>query len=1572
MDMGGGGGGGGVIHNTSYAVSAGNTTVTVGAGGNGAPAACTGGQPCAHQYTIPANNGGNSVFGTLTAIGGGKGGSSYQGYTPGIAGGNGGSGGGAGGYNDNAGFRYGGSGTTGQGYRGGNSVNAYYSGGGGGAGGIGIDGNNRANGGPGIANDILGTTYYWGGGGGGAGYSIGGGDGGIGGGGGGAVGVTTGGAGYNNGSPGTNGCTSCWANVPGGNAGANTGGGGGGGSHYNANNKGGNGGSGIVVVRYPDIATGVWSSNNTGVATVSSTGVVTGVSAGTATISYTTTNTIGCPTTVTQLVTVNNPPTISAISATPSSLCQGGGSSNLNATSAGNNIVWYTVSSGGSSIGTTASGANFSVTPASTTTYYAEAVSVLAGTLSQTFSYTGGVQTFTVPTGITSLTIDAYGAQGGNNGCIGGLGGRAQGALAVTPGQVINIYVGGQDGYNGGGAPGTGGAYPGVYGGGASDIRVGGTALTNRVIVAGGGGGGGTPGASWSTVFSAGAGGGTSGGNASVCCWAVATGGTQVAGGVTGISCGNCGNTSTNGSLGQGGRGDDPCSTYGTGSGGGGGYYGGAGGESCGNGEPGAGGSSYTGGVSGGSTTAGAQTGNGQITLTWSGVWACPSNPRTAVTVTVNPLPTDIAPTAASPTLCYNTSTNIQIAGSQSGVNYQLRNNVGNVNVGSAVAGTGGTINLPTGNLTATTTFNVLATNPTTTCQRQMTTLVTVTVWSDLTGGSFVYTNSTGCTTSNGTITVSGVSGGSGTYNYSITSTNGSNGTWFGSGSFASVAPSSGNVWIRNSASPYCAVNLGAYTITSPCSPISAATATILSPSPADLCNSNIATLAASNMAPGNGGNNAASGAYTFNGTNQYLANNSTAAGLPTGNAITVEAWIKRTAGQNNDTWYNGLVVWGPRGCTGTSMGFCITGAGRPNLATWCADLNPTTGPSVPTGVWTHVAVTLNGGTVTTYINGQVAATGNVGSPSVQAAAGQWLSIGCLDAPGRYFGGSIDNVRIWATVRSQAELCADMYKAVPTSGTVNTTTLRANYLFDSGSLSNYSGLSGPALTVNGNGATTVYPAAYTYTWAGANDPADNPAATTNEVVTTSPLQGISNFTVTATASPANGCPGTGSNSAVINDFTTTPFTTSYATSGSAQGVTLPGTQINNPNGNIMGRPGGVTNSYTVNASAARCTNWGVPQALTNVVGMGVANQTLNYSAGNSNLAGGIIAFTGGIPVAANFFFGNGWTTSSAFTWQIMLRFTLKTASPVAAIPADYVSSGDIMIRVTQNFTIQAEMFAQAPAGLQYLGGNGQGGTPCATVAAGAGSANWYAALDVYDCLAKQGVTPSFYSSFSFDKFPTFVLPTPISATTPISICIGGNPVSKFTLVGNTGSIPLGTTNCGGLSHAWTGPTDNLVNGSFTPAVNGGGSSTPGAITANAGTMGTYNYMVSNGSSNICFGRASVVVSQNVPIVDNTNFPSPPNITNLTTHWNTGPVPSTWDPPGVSGADNWYDNRNWSHCVPDINTNALIYQNTNPGGANYQPIIQSAGAAVKAITIETDNGARLQINTSGSQLLDVGQ
>src|SRR5947207_259724 len=88
-------------------------------------------------------------------------------------------------------------------------------------------------------------------------------------------------------------------------------------------------------------------------------------------------------------------------------------------------------------------------------------------------------QTFTVPAGVFSITIDAWGAQGGagGSGGSGGLGGHATATISVTPGQVLQVIVGGQGvgltaGCNGGGVGGDA-VFDGGGGGGASDVRTG-------------------------------------------------------------------------------------------------------------------------------------------------------------------------------------------------------------------------------------------------------------------------------------------------------------------------------------------------------------------------------------------------------------------------------------------------------------------------------------------------------------------------------------------------------------------------------------------------------------------------------------------------------------------------------------------------------------------------------------------------------------------------------------------------------------------------------------------------------------------------------------------------------------------------------------------------------------------------------------------------------------------------------------------------------------------------------------------------------------------------------------------
>ena len=217
------------------------------------------------------------------------------------------------------------------------------------------------------------------------------------------------------------------------------------------------------------------------------------------------------------------------------------------------------------------------------------------------FTYTGSVQTYTVPLGVSLIKVDMAGAKGADFSspfAAGGAGGRIVCTINVTPLSVFYAYVGqagtggscgsgGTGGGNsGGGAIGGNGSPTGCGGsggGGATDIRtVAGsspTSLATRVVVAGAGGGG-----AWGCSGDiGGAGGGTTGGTGTNCgSYNSSTEGTP--GSTTGGAAGSYVYTASPGGLGYGGN----ASNF-EGGGGGAGYYG-AGGADYGGG---CGGSSY-------------------------------------------------------------------------------------------------------------------------------------------------------------------------------------------------------------------------------------------------------------------------------------------------------------------------------------------------------------------------------------------------------------------------------------------------------------------------------------------------------------------------------------------------------------------------------------------------------------------------------------------------------------------------------------------------------------------------------------------------------------------------------------------------------------------------------------------------------------------------------------------------------------------------------------------------------------------------------------------------------------------
>lgn len=240
---------------------------------------------------------------------------------------------------------------------------------------------------------------------------------------------------------------------------------------------------------------------------------------------------------------------------------------------------------------------------------------------SQVFSYTGANQTFTVPSCVTQITIQAKGAQGARNGtnsAQGGQGATVQGTFNVVGGETYTVIVGGQGTFGNGQSLGGGGG-----GGGSFVIKQ--SNNTPLLVAAGGGGasynggngGGGnhttTAGAGIFTPAAYGNGGASDNGG----------GGGRGAGGGGWNSAGT-GNSWTTGGGAQGGSGGS--GGYGAiggfggggggyhGGGGGGGYTGGGGGDA---GPTGAGGGGSYNAGSNPSGTTGNNPGNGQVTISW-------------------------------------------------------------------------------------------------------------------------------------------------------------------------------------------------------------------------------------------------------------------------------------------------------------------------------------------------------------------------------------------------------------------------------------------------------------------------------------------------------------------------------------------------------------------------------------------------------------------------------------------------------------------------------------------------------------------------------------------------------------------------------------------------------------------------------------------------------------------------------------------------------------------------------------------------------------------------------------------
>ncbi len=244
------------------------------------------------------------------------------------------------------------------------------------------------------------------------------------------------------------------------------------------------------------------------------------------------------------------------------------------------------------------------------------------------FTYSGSIQTWSVPSGVSSITIEAWGAQGG--GSYGGRGARMRGTFSVSPGDGLKILVGGQGITSGWLMSGGGGSFvstdtntPLVVAGGGGGADLSGTNQNGTTSEAGQDGyapsyssaSGGTGGNGGNSTGGTGHGGG--GGGFTTSGSGTSAGTAFILGGAGGVGSG--GDARINGGFGGGGGAvhNYTGSQY-WGGGAGGGYSGG--GASCASGagatQRAGGGGSYNSGTDQ-SNSSGIRTGNGRVVIRW-------------------------------------------------------------------------------------------------------------------------------------------------------------------------------------------------------------------------------------------------------------------------------------------------------------------------------------------------------------------------------------------------------------------------------------------------------------------------------------------------------------------------------------------------------------------------------------------------------------------------------------------------------------------------------------------------------------------------------------------------------------------------------------------------------------------------------------------------------------------------------------------------------------------------------------------------------------------------------------------
>ncbi len=371
----------------------------------------------------------------------------------------------------------------------------------------------------------------------------------------------------------------------------------------------------------------------------------------------------------------------------------------------------------------------------------------------------------------------------------------------------------------------------------------------------------------------------------------------------------------------------------------------------------------------------------------------------------------------------------------------------------------------------------------------------------------------------------------------------------------------------------------------------------------------------------------AGTGAITFNGSNQYVKAPLNGSQL---SSFTIEMWVNPNTGANSGIfqWANGVgtgvpyVYWYYSGAT---LSMYING-------------NYYIATNVPTGAWSHIALTFNGSLWSLYKNGALQAT-YAGGSNKSSYPPDDLYFG--NGYHGYYNGSIDDARIWSVVRTQAEIQGAMSACL--TGSENG--LLANYKFDDGAgltaVDSKGGING---TLTNMSASTAWVAGNINcgSQASCSLQMSNTVTATINPLPTATISG--NTTICQNATSPN-ITFTGANA-------TAPYTFTYTINGGApQTVTSVG------NIATVSVPSGATGTFTYalvsvkEASSTQCSNTAAGSAVLTVNSAPVfsvssGNQTATNSTGLNSAIVSYNATVTASPYATLSYTFSGATTGS--------------------------------------------------------------------------------------------------------------------------------------------------------------------------------------------------------------------------------------------------------------------------------------------------------------------------------------